>query len=132
MSETGTVHLQVEGPVGTLPAGRPEEILEAADVQALPWRVFAEQEGVAEKVLWQDAGAGSYAGMLSISPGSSVRLHRHRTAAHHLTVIRGSCRIGGIPMERGSYAFVPAGTWHGISEAGHAGCEIFFLHLCTE
>ncbi|HYU59016.1 MAG TPA: cupin domain-containing protein [Actinomycetota bacterium] len=108
-----------------------ERALSATDVEARPWRPFAGQPGVRDKVLWEDPATGSYAGMMEIEPGATVRTHGHRRAVHHLFVVRGSCELAVTErvLGPGAYTFVPAATKHGIESAGTEGCTLFFLYL---
>jgi quercetin dioxygenase-like cupin family protein len=108
-----------------------EMILPRLDIDARPWRQFAGNEGVSDKVLWADPVTGSSAGLMAIAPGKTVRSHLHRRAIHHLCVLHGTCRIRDRALGPGSYVFVPAGVEHGIDEGGQGGCTLFFLYLRT-
>ena len=91
-----------------------EILLDGRDVARLPWRAFAGSEGLRDRVLWQDPGGRTYAGLLHMDAGASVPPHVHRHAAHHLWVVSGSCTVNGRALGGGSYMFVPAGLEHGI------------------
>jgi quercetin dioxygenase-like cupin family protein len=106
-------------------------ILDAQDIEAEPWETFAAHEGAGAKVLWKDPRTGSYAGILGVAPGASLRAHIHPYAVHHLYILEGTCRLAGEVLTRGSYVFVPPGEDHRIEEAGPVGCTIFFLYLRT-
>ena len=106
-----------------------EILLDSREVASLPWRPFAGEGGVHDRVLWQDPDGASYAGVLEMRPGSSVAPHRHCGAVHHLWVTRGHCEINGRTLATGSYVFVPRGVEHAIQRAGPTGCTLFYLYL---
>jgi quercetin dioxygenase-like cupin family protein len=106
-----------------------EILLDTCEVASLPWRPFAGEEGVRDRVLWQDPDGASYAGLLDLEPGASVAPHLHRGAVHHLWVVSGHCEIGGRTLGAGSYVFVPGGAEHAIQRAGPTGCVLFYLYL---
>lgn len=106
-----------------------EILLDNREVARLPWRPFAGEEGVRDRVLWQDPDGASYAGLLRMEPGTSVAPHLHRGAVHHLWVVSGECVINGRTLAAGSYVFVPQGLEHAIQQAGPAGCTLFYLYL---
>jgi quercetin dioxygenase-like cupin family protein len=108
-----------------------ELVLQRPDIEAKPWRQLAGNEGVTDKVLWSDPETGSFAGLMAIGPGKTVRSHFHGRAIHHLCVLGGECRIKDRVLGPGCYAFVPAGVEHGIDEGGRDGCTLFFLFLRT-
>jgi quercetin dioxygenase-like cupin family protein len=106
-----------------------EVAVDSRDVAAIPWRPFAGEEGLRDRVLWQDPDGASYAGLLEMQPGSSMAPHLHRGAVHHLWVVRGQCLINGKTLAAGSYVFVPRGLEHAIQQAGPTGCTLFYLYL---
>jgi quercetin dioxygenase-like cupin family protein len=106
-----------------------EILLDSREVASLAWRPFAGEEGLRDRVLWQDPDGRSYAGVLEMEPGSSMAPHLHRGAVHHLWVVRGECRISGRTFAAGSYVFVPRGVEHAIERAGLTGCTLFYLYL---
>lgn len=107
-----------------------EILLDSRDMASLPWRPLAGEEGVRDRVLWQDPDGASSAGLLDMRPGSSVAAHLHRGGAvHHLWVVRGTCEINGRTLAAGSYMFVPRGVEHAIQRAGPTGCTLFYLYL---
>jgi quercetin dioxygenase-like cupin family protein len=106
-----------------------EILLDNHEVASLPWRPFAGEEGLRDRVLWQDPDGASYAGLLEMEPGSSMAPHLHRGAVHHLWVVRGHCEINGRTLAAGSYVFVPQGLEHAIQRAGPTGCTLFYLYL---
>lgn len=108
-----------------------EQALSAADVEARPWRPFATEPGVREKVLWEDERSGSYAGILELEPGTRIREHFHVGLVHLLYVLAGSCELAVSlrVLGPGGYAFVPAEALHGIDRAGAEGCRMFFVQL---
>jgi quercetin dioxygenase-like cupin family protein len=106
-----------------------EVMVEGGEVASIPWRSFAGEEGVRDRVLWQDPEGESYAGLLDMEPGASVAPHLHRRAVHHMWVVRGECLINGRTLGAGSYVFVPQSVEHGIQHAGPTGCTLFYLYL---
>lgn len=109
--------------------GLREFVLDPEQVRSQPWRKFSDEQGVSDKVLWRDPAGRSNAGIMALAPGGCLRPHLHPRGAHHLWVTEGSCRISGRTLTAGSYVHVPAGTMHGIDEAGPDGCILFFLFL---
>jgi quercetin dioxygenase-like cupin family protein len=104
-------------------------MLDRQEVAALPWRPFAGIAGLRDRVLWQDPGGKSLAGLVHLDPDARVLPHLHLRATHHLWVVSGSCTIDGRILAAGSYGFVPAGRTHGIEQVGRAGCLLFYLYL---
>lgn len=108
-----------------------ELILDAAQIGQCPWEPFGETDDVHYRTLWLEPQSRSYAGVMRMDPGAAVAPHAHRYAVHHVWVTQGACLIGGRRLERGSYAFVPAGVKHGIQPSGAGGCMLFYLFLRT-
>ncbi|HEX6262676.1 MAG TPA: cupin domain-containing protein [Actinomycetota bacterium] len=106
-----------------------ELIVDAAKVERRPWRPLGGEVGVGYRPLWVGAGSGSYAGVMRMDPGASIRHHAHAYAVHHMWVLEGECAVGERTLEPGAYAFVPAGVEHGIDSAGPEGCTFFYLYL---
>jgi len=106
-----------------------ELVMDRERIEALPWLPFDHTPGVAQRVLWHDDTSGSYAGMLRLDKGASIPLHTHRSAAHHVWVLAGTCEIEGTSLTSGSYVFVPAALEHGIHDTGSTGCTLFYLYL---
>jgi quercetin dioxygenase-like cupin family protein len=127
------VTLAAQAPTTVAPRIWREHVLSSTDVEAKPWRPFADQPGVRDKVLWEDPSSGSYAGIMELAPRARVRPHVHHAGVHHLYVVCGSCELSVSERVLGpnAYGFVPAGALHGIDEAGPEGCTIFFLTLAA-
>src|SRR5690242_15745199 len=99
------------------------------DVAARPWRSFADQPGVRERVLWGNPETGAFAGIIELAPEAGIREHLHRRLAHHLFVQSGTCELtpAGRMLVAGSYAVAEPGVRHGIARAGLEGCRIYFV-----
>jgi quercetin dioxygenase-like cupin family protein len=99
------------------------------DVEARPWRTFADQPGVRERVLWGNPETGAFAGIIELAPEAGIAEHIHRRLAHHLFVLSGTCEIApaGRVLATGSYAVAEPGVTHGIGRAGLVGCRIFLV-----
>ena len=108
---------------------RSEILLNSHEVARLPWRPFADGQGVHDRLLWQDPEGASYVGLLYMEPGTSVAPHLHHGTVHHLWVVSGECTINARTLGAGSYVFVPQGLEHAIQQAGPTGCMLFYLYL---
>ena len=99
------------------------------DIETRPWRTFADQPGIRERVLWGNTETGAFAGIIELAPEAGIREHVHRRLAHHLFVVSGTCEVtpAGRMLAPGSYAVAEPGVTHGIARAGLAGCRIFFV-----
>ena len=49
---------------------------------------------------------------------------------HHITVVKGTCRVLGRRLQAGGYVYVPAGMAHSV-EAGAWGCTFFSVASAT-
>ncbi|KWW98149.1 cupin domain-containing protein [Carbonactinospora thermoautotrophica] len=109
----------------TTPATRGKiYVLDATAVEALEWRPLRGQPDVKHKALWQSGEL--VVGLLWLEPGASEPGHAHPDADHHVWVVEGTARIGGRLLTPGSYAYVPAGTDHEITDVGAGGCTLFY------
>ena len=100
--------------------------LPADEVERLPWVPVPACPGVEEKTLWQ---FGDFVhALVRYSPGSGSPGRPHLAAHHHIGVVSGSCSLAGRQLGAGSYAHVPPGAEHGISEVGPDGCMVLQMH----
>ena len=53
-----------------------------------------------------------------------------RDTDHHITVVKGTCRVLGRRLTAGGYMYVPAGMAHSV-EAGAWGCTFFSVASAT-
>jgi hypothetical protein len=53
-----------------------------------------------------------------------------RGTDHHITVVKGTCRVLGRQLRAGGYVFVPAGMAHSV-QAGTWGCTFFSVASAT-
>ena len=61
--------------------------------------------------------------LLEARPGTELRWS-NLDADHHLTVVKGTCRVLGRRLGAGGSVYVPAGMLHSL-EAGAWGCTFF-------
>jgi quercetin dioxygenase-like cupin family protein len=61
--------------------------------------------------------------LVQAEPGTELRWS-NLDADHHLTVVKGSCRVLGRRLGAGGSVYVPAGMHHSL-EAGVWGCAFF-------
>ena len=101
-------------------------VLDAEQVEAVAWQPLRDLDGVYHKVLWRSGEAAI--GLMRVSAGKSEPRHVHYGAHHHIWVISGSGRIGGRAVSEGSYAYIPPGAEHGISDVAPDGCTVFYSY----
>lgn len=53
-----------------------------------------------------------------------------RDTDHHITVVKGTCRVLGRRLTAGGYMYVPAGMAHSV-QAGAWGCTFFSVASAT-
>ena len=53
-----------------------------------------------------------------------------RDIDHHITVVKGTCRVLGRQLRAGGYVYVPAGMAHSV-KAGAWGCTFFSVASAT-
>lgn len=104
-----------------------ELILTAPEIDARASKPLAGHTGVSITTLWQDDRDGSFAGLMRLEPGATVRAHAHRRSVHHVWVTDGRCVVDGEVLGPGTYCFVPEGVQHAIDDAG-LGCTLFYLY----
>lgn len=68
--------------------------------------------------------------LVDVEPGAELRWDLHETD-HHITVIKGTCRVLGRRLGPGGSAYVPAGTDHAV-KAGAWGCTFFSVKSATK
>ena len=75
------------------------------------------------------------AAMERIRPGDAIPVHRHKDADELIFLHSGSGSIvlgdAEVPLEAGSLAFVPRGTWHGPRNT-HPSAELHILVVFSE
>lgn len=102
-------------------------LLPVSAVLDLPWEDLHGVDGVRTQVLWRSGT--SLAGLLLIEPDAALLSHAHHEGHHHVYVVEGQCRVGGVLLTEGSYVHIPAGEPHDIAAAGPAGCRLFYLYV---
>lgn len=105
-----------------------EFILTPREIDALVSTPLAGHPGVSITTLWQDDRDGSYAGLVRLEPGATVRAHTHRRSVHHVWVTHGRCIVADAVLGPGTYCFVPPGVEHAVEAAGDGGCTLFYLY----
>lgn len=112
-------------PVPTDPALASLRVLDAAQIEAMPWEPVEHCPGVSMKVLWRfDDYVNA---LLRAEPGAAVAGRPHLAAHHHVWVVSGEASIGDRRLTAGSYLHVPPGVAHQL-EAGPAGCVLLQVH----
>jgi quercetin dioxygenase-like cupin family protein len=101
-------------------------ILDTEQVDAIPWEPLRDLDGVYHKVLWRSGDA--VIGLMRVTAGKSEPRHVHFHAHHHIWVVAGSGTIAGRAVSGGSYAYIPPGVEHGISDVGPSGCTVFYSY----
>lgn len=105
-------------------------LLEAAQVQDLPWKPLGDTPGVSHKVLWRSGDV--VLGMIRLEPGAVEPSHVHQGAHHHFLVTRGTARIIDRELDAGSYAYIPPGVAHEVATVGDQECQIFYTYRPVE
>ena len=67
--------------------------------------------------------------LVHADPGAELRWES-RDTDHHLTIVRGTCRVLGRRLQAGGSVYVPAGMDHSL-EAGAWGCTFFSVTSAT-
>ena len=67
--------------------------------------------------------------LVQAEPGTELRWSILE-ADHHLTVVKGTCRVLGRRLRAGGSVYVPAGMLHSL-EAGAWGCTFFSVTSAT-
>lgn len=99
-----------------------------ADAAAhLPWEDLHGVEGVRTRVL--SATPDSLVGILEMKPSAGLPEHVHEHGHHHVFVLSGTCMSDGIPLTRGAYVHIPAGTRHALRGGGPEGCVVLYCFL---
>lgn len=101
-------------------------VLAAAEIEAMPWEPVEHAPGVRMKILWR---FGDYVQtLLRAEPGATIPGRPHLAAHHHVWVVSGSATLVGRHVTAGSYAYVPPGVDHQLTEVGPEGCEVLQIH----
>ena len=101
-------------------------VLNADQIDALPWTPVADCPGVTEKVLWH---LGDFVqALIRYQPLATTPGEAHLAAHHHICVVSGSATIAGQPLTGGSYVHVPPGVDHPVTDVGAAGCTLLQMH----
>jgi quercetin dioxygenase-like cupin family protein len=61
--------------------------------------------------------------LIHADPGTELRWEG-KDIDHHITVVKGTCRVLGRRLQAGGYVYVPAGMAHSV-QAGAWGCTFF-------
>lgn len=115
----------------TMGAGAPDAlrtllVLDAAEIEAMPWTPVERAPGVQLKILWQ---FDDYVqALLRAEPGATIPGRPHLVAHHHIWVVSGSATVAGRRVAAGSYLYVPPGAEHQMREVGPQGCLVLQIH----
>ena len=61
--------------------------------------------------------------LIHAAPGTEL-IWEGKDIDHHITVVKGTCRVLGQRIQAGGYVYVPAGMAHSV-QAGAWGCTFF-------
>jgi len=67
--------------------------------------------------------------LIHADAGAELRWDHH-DVDHHITVVKGTCRVLDRQVRAGSYVYVPAGMAHSV-KAGAWGCTFFSVASAT-
>ncbi|MDT7544888.1 MAG: hypothetical protein QOE99_998 [Actinomycetota bacterium] len=101
-------------------------VLDAEQIEDIPWSAVAGCRGVEQKVLWSLGGFTQ--ALIRYSPGSSTPGQPHLAAHHHVWVHSGDITLAGRHLTAGSYAHVPPGATHAATDVGADGCTLLQMH----
>ncbi|MDT7551072.1 MAG: hypothetical protein QOE84_3466 [Actinomycetota bacterium] len=101
-------------------------VLDAEQIEEIPWSAIAGCRGVEQKVLWSLGGFTQ--ALIRYSPGSSTPGQPHLAAHHHVWVHSGDITFAGRHLTAGSYAHVPPGATHAATDVGADGCTLLQMH----
>lgn len=104
-------------------------ILDRVDIDRLPWHPVVGCPGVWMKELWR-VGDLVHA-LVHYDPDSRSPGWPHLAAHHHIWVVAGSAAIAGRPVSAGSYAHIPPGVAHSVTNVDPQGCTLLQLHRPT-
>jgi hypothetical protein len=107
------------------PASTWVTVLDAIDIEFLPWQPVPGCPGVRTKELWRSAEA--VCALIACEPGASMPGPPHPFADHHLWVTDGVAIVAGRRLVVGSYVHVPPDTAHPVM-GGHDGCTLLQVH----
>ncbi|MCU1590161.1 MAG: hypothetical protein JWP11_1417 [Frankiales bacterium] len=102
------------------------QVLDAEQIEAMPWTELVGCAGVEQKVLWNLGGFTQ--ALIRYAPGSATAGDPHLAAHHHVWVHSGSITFAGRRLTAGSYAHVPPGVAHPATEVGPRGCIVLQMH----
>jgi hypothetical protein len=102
------------------------QVLDAEQIEAMPWRAIAGSVGVEQKVLWSLGGFTQ--ALIRYTPGSTTPGEPHLAAHHHVWVQSGDITFAGRRLSTGSYAHVPPGVAHAATDVGAHGCTLLQMH----
>lgn len=101
-------------------------VVDADDVDEMPWTPVPRSPGVHEKVLWHFANYVE--ALIKLEPGAVIDGAPHLAASHHIWVVSGSASIAGRLLSAGSYVHVPPGVSHPIVAVGPEGATLLQMH----
>jgi quercetin dioxygenase-like cupin family protein len=102
------------------------QVLDAQQIEAMPWTPLTGCGGVEQKVLWNLGGFTQ--ALIRYAPGSSTPGEPHLAAHHHVWVTSGDITFAGRHLTAGSYAHVPPGAAHAATDVGPQGCTLLQMH----
>jgi mannose-6-phosphate isomerase-like protein (cupin superfamily) len=107
---------------------RQGDFISGAVIDAREWEAMPHLgSGVDYKELWRSGS--STAGVMRLAVAGRVDEHTHREAEHHLWVQSGCVEVRGEILGPSSYAHVPPGLRHGMSNRGSEPATFFYLYL---
>ena len=101
-------------------------VLDATEIDAMPWVDVPGSPGVQTKVLWRFTDFTQ--ALIHVRPGQVVPGAAHLAAHHHIWIVDGTATVAGRRLSAGSYVHVPPGVEHEMSEVGPQGCTFLQMH----
>ena len=101
-------------------------VLDAAEIDTMPWEDVPGSPGVQTKTLWR---WGDFAqALIHVRPGHVVPGGAHLAAHHHIWIVAGTATVAGRSLTAGSYLHVPPGVEHEMRDVGLEGCTFLQMH----
>ena len=105
-------------------------LMDAADVDALPWEPLHDDPKLQHKVLWRSGSV--VLGLIRVEPGGENAAHVHQAAQHHILVTQGEATMVGKRLGGGGYAYIPPGGTHDVVDVGPEGVTFFYTYRPVE
>lgn len=105
-------------------------LLAGPDVDAIEWEPLGDDPALQHKVLWRSGSV--VLGLIKVAPGGVNPAHVHEYAQHHILVTQGEATMVGKRLGVGSYAYIPPGVAHDVTDVGPDGVTFFYTYRPIE